>query len=267
MLIDRRQHLGWSEHHRDKAHLRALNRSLPLCAIDLPDPAPTSDNSALCCDLDQGALGSCTAQACAQVLYMLLVLLGLPTFIASRLAIYFWNRNKDGNASEDTGASVGGAFEVVAEMGVPEEVEWPYEVEHFAAKPGPGVDRNAMDRRGKVLTNYYPIALSGSALLTAIERVLTSGRGVAFGVAVTEEFCSTLPRGVVQAPGPLDKIAGGHALTIVGHNHAERWFLIKNSWGRDWHEPGQPPGCFRMSYDYVMQGSDFWFAAISSGGL
>lgn len=257
---------GWSPPSLEQ-QVRALCKAHPLSSVKLPLAAPTSDNSALCCDLDQKSIGSCTANGAAQVLYMELVREGLPAFIAARLAIYFWNRNRDGNASQDTGASVGGSFEVVSDMGVPEEAVWPYDVERFAVAPTPDVDRNAFDRKGSVDVNYIPVRLEGDTLIAMLERVLTSGRGVAFGITVSEEFCSTWPTGIIKPLGPLDTAAGGHCMSIIGHSHAEKWFLVKNSWGPTWSEPGQPAGCCRFSYDAIKQGSDFWFCSISTGGV
>ena len=152
-------------------------------------------------------------------------------------------------------------------MGVPSEIVCPYDDKVFAYRPGPEVDRDAFDRRGELRVNYFPIIDVDAALINAIERVLTSGRGVAFGISVSEAFCATLPSGIVKAPGQNDKIAGGHCLTIVGHNRAERWFLVKNSWSAAWSEPGQPNGCCRFSYDYVANlASDCWFCGLATGG-
>jgi C1A family cysteine protease len=257
--------LGWSPPSLEQ-QIRHLCKAHPLSSVKLPAAAPTSDNSALCCDLDQGQLGSCTANGAAQVLYMELVREGLPAFIASRLAVYYWNRNRDGNALEDTGASVGGSFEVVSDMGVPEEAVWPYDVARFAVAPTPDVDRNAYDRKGSVDVNYIPVRLYGDELIATLERVLTSGRGVAFGITVSEKFCGTWPDGIIQPLKPSDTPAGGHCMSLIGHNHAEQWFLVKNSWAPTWSEPGQPPGCCRFSYDAIKQGSDFWFVSLSTGG-
>ena len=265
MLIDRARHLGWNRPQPHQA-IRALLRAHPLSAASLPSAAPSSDNSALCCDLDQGQLGSCTANGWAQALYMELMREGQAAFIPSRLANYWWNRNRDGNAAEDVGASVGGAFEVGADLGIPEEAAWPYEVARVADCPTPDVYRNAYDRKGLVRTNYFPLDCTADIMIETIERVLTSGRGIAFGCQVSEAFCSTLPSGIVQAPGPDDMIAGGHCMVVVGHNRDEQWFLVKNSWG-EWGEPGQPPGCFRMAYSYMELASDLWFVSLSTGGL
>lgn len=40
-------------------------------------------------------------------------------------------------------------------------------------------------------------------------------------------------------------IQGGHAVTIVGYNDSERYWIVKNSWGVDWGEQG----FVRVSYD------------------
>jgi hypothetical protein len=266
MLVDHANHVGWTPP-TEKQKIRALLRAHPFEAAKLPAAKPTSDNSALCCTLDQLDLGACTANAWAQVLYMELRRENLGAFVPSRLANYFFNRHHDGNDLVDSGASIGGAFEVGADMGVAEEAVWPYLTERFRMRPPPDVDRNGYDRKGKVNTHYFPIHASGDNLIETIERVLTSRRGVAYGRLVTAAFCSTLPSGVIQPPVPDDVIAGGHAETIVGHNRAERWFLIKGSWGADFHEPGYPPGCYRLAYETVADGSDFWFCNLSTGGL
>jgi hypothetical protein len=264
MLIDRASHVGWRAPTAHQAK-RSLASAHPLHAIMLPPAAPSADNSPLCIDLDQGAQGSCTANAHAQTLAMKLAHERLDVFTPARRANYWWNRNLDGNTAEDCGATVGGAFEVGAVMGVPSEIVCPYDDKVFEAKPGPEVDQDAFDRKGKLQVNYFPI-LSGSAFVDTVERVLTSGRGIAFGVAVTEAFCATLPGGIVQLPRSSDRIAGGHALTAVGFDRAGRWLRIKNSWG-PWGEPGQPAGCFRMSYEYFESADDLWFVGLSTGGL
>jgi hypothetical protein len=140
-------------------------------------------------------------------------------------------------------------------------------VERFAMCPPPEVDRDAFDRKGEVGLNYYPIRGTGFNLLATIEQVLTSGRGVSFGVEVSEKFCSSQPSGIIHPPTMADTIAGGHAMTIVGHNRDEGYFLVKNSWGDSWGELGLPPGCCRFSYAYVALAQDCWFCGLSTGGL
>jgi hypothetical protein len=258
---------GWRKPTQEQV-IRALLKAHPLKAIQLPSAASSSDNSELCCSLDQGSLGSCQTNTVAQTFFMEQTREGVfQPFIASRLAGYFWNRNRDGNADEDVGATIGGSYEVFADMGVPAESAWPYLIENFAVRPYPSVDRDAFDRKGTVGINYFPIHEFGDSLISTMEQVLSSGRGVSFGVAVSESFCSTPPTGIIQPPTSKDVIAGGHALTVVGHNRAQGWGLVKNSWSDAWGEKGLPPGCCRMSYSYLAMASDCWFCGLSTGGL
>lgn len=263
-MIDRRQSLGWRRpepHQRERALLAAH----PLSAIALPEAAAESNNAGLCTCFDQLSLGSCTAQAWAQAIRMESVREDHP-ITPARLANYQWNLKRDDNEGQDVGATIGGAFEAGAAIGIASEDVWPYDLDRFTFWPGPEVYRDAFGRRGKVGVNYFPITGDSDALITLVKRVLTSQRGAAGGRQVTEKFCSEIPKGIIQPPTSRDKIAGGHAEAYVGHCDAEQWVLVQGSWGPDFREPGFPPGCYRLAYETVIGGHDFWFCAISTGG-
>ena len=226
--------------------------------------ADASDNYGLCKVLDQGQLGSCTTQTVAQAIRAAQVQDGAvdPPFMA-RLALYWWARYQDGNQGGDTGTQIGTVFEMAAALGIPPESCWPYEIGRFAVRPGPEVYREGYDERGKIGINYHPLNYSGSAFLDDLERALTAGYLVAFGVQVSEAFCSQQPNGTVEPPGPGDKIAGGHALTAIGHDRARRRVLVLNSWGPGWRDPETYPGCCWFSYDYLAQSSDRWIVLVA----
>ncbi len=50
---------------------------------------------------------------------------------------------------------------------------------------------------------------------------------------------------------------GGHAIEIIGYNHADQYFIVKNSWGNNWGTsvPGSVtgPGFFLIAYDQIPQ--------------
>ena len=212
MVVDRAKFLGWSKP-TDRQTIRALYRAHPLHAISLPSAAPAANNSALTCRLDQLDRGTCHAQTVAQTIYMEQLREGKPPFVPSAMAIAYWTRNLDGNADVDSGACIGSSYFIAAEMGIPSEATWPYLSSRFVWRPAPYAYRDAFDRRGQVSVNYFPIVVNRADV---IERVLTSGRGVSFGVQVSEAFCAMLPNDVVQAPEPGERIAGGHALAEGG---------------------------------------------------
>jgi len=229
--------------------------------------ADSSDGTALLPaePLDQFSLGSCVLNAVVQVIYGALVLAGIPAFIASRLALYYWARYQHGDQASDTGTWIGTGFDVAADLGLPAEDVYPYLIPFFADKPGPEVYRDAFDRRGKIGINYHRLTTTGANLVADMEKARTKGWLVAFGVPVSEAFVRDNPTGIIYPPSSRDKIAGNHAMVVAGHDHQGAWGKVRNSWG-EWGEPGQGRGYCRFSYDYLARASDCWICLAAPGG-
>lgn len=264
-----RRNLGWLAPTAER--FAALRHAGPVAGISVlvgVEAKDGSDNSNLLPQepLDQLHLGSCVANAVVQDIYAALVLAGLPSFIASRLALYYWSRYQHGAQGQDTGTYICTCFDMAAELGLPPEGSYPYQPEFFADKPGPEVYRAAFDLRGKVGINYHQLPTSGDALVADLERACTAKLVAAFGVDVSDRFCSEEPRGTVMPPGPGESIAGGHAMVAAGHDRLGRRFLVRNSWGR-WGDPTLPPGYFWMSYDYMARARDVWVCTTAPGGV
>ena len=58
------------------------------------------------------------------------------------------------------------------------------------------------------------------------------------------------------------RVAGGHAVLIVGWDDAEQCFIVKNSWGKDWGEDGY----FRIAYSQVTNQVQFGTQAVDFDG-
>lgn len=263
---------GWNPP-SDAARIRALNRA----SRDASDSvlagivaAESSDNSHLCCSLDQQWLGSCQTQAAAQVLYMAMRKAGMPAFVFSRLWGYLQARAAEGNIREDAGANIGDVFAALAGKGIPPERVWPYVPELFAVNPGPTADMPAYDSRGTIGINYHPISSTGDTLISDIERACTAGYGVAFGCALGPGYTAGPPTTTVQPPKPGEETVN-HAQTAVGHDRPGRRILVKGSWGDDYRDPSCPPGCTWFAYDHVTHSighwRDLWIVAALPGGL
>jgi len=264
--------LGWVKPNTEQ-QIRALRRSHPEAGDSILSdvvPAPTSDLSANTCSLDQGAIGSCQSNAPAQAVYVAMRKAAMTAFVLSRLWLYRCIRYIEGTLDQDAGGNIGDAFSMLAAKGIPPETVWPYDISKFKDDPGPAADMAAFDSKGKIGLNYHPISSKGEALLTDVEKALTAGYAVVFGCTVSEAFCSSQPSDTVQAPGPTDEIAGGHALTVIGHDHANRRFIVKNSWGT-WGDPTAPDGCFFMAYSYFIDSmygaSDVWIVLAVPAGV
>ena len=267
-----RKHLGWVAPTLEQM-VRALRGAHPEAGDSiLADikAAPSSDLSAQTCDLDQGQLGSCTANGIAQGVFVAEMVAGLPAAVLARLWLYFYERALEGTISQDAGANIGDGYRILAGKGIPPESAYPYDISKFTRDPGPAVDRLAFDSRGKIGIQYHPISSTGQALLDDVERALTGNFAVVFGGLVSERFCSTQPSGILM-PHSNDVVAGGHCRVVVGHDRAARKHKVKNSWSDLWGDPTAGPGCSWDSYDWFTDpkwgANDIWIVASLPGGI
>ena len=191
---------------------------------------------------EQGAIGSCTANALVAALEYLIFRERAQHIDLSRLFVYFNQRLWDDRVREDTGASLVSGIRVLSRVGVPREASWPYQRELFAVQPVEAVFREASEHRA---VDWWSVPIDGEAL----RGCLGAGFPVAFGTRVTESFVKAPRTGLCGMPaGADDRRHGRHALLLVGYDDAQRVFIVKNSWGDDWGDRGY----VYMPYDYVL---------------
>src|SRR6185436_7456164 len=114
--------------HRDKlyAAIAAPPRKLPA----------STDLRPLCSAVEnQGALGSCTANALVGNLEFLERKAGRPAVDLSRLFVYYNERALEGTIREDSGAFLRDGIKTLVKQGVCTERRWPYVILKFAVKP------------------------------------------------------------------------------------------------------------------------------------
>jgi C1A family cysteine protease len=224
-----------------------------LAPVNLVRPAKV-DLTAGCPPVyDQGALGSCTANAIAAALEFDQKKQTLePVFVPSRLFIYYNERALEGTIREDAGAQIRDGFKTVAKQGAPHEALWPYVISRFAAKPNVRAYRDA----AKHPAILYQRLVQTPAML---ETCLAGGFPFVFGFTVYDSFESdaVASSGTVPMPGPSEEVLGGHAVLCVGYDQAAQRFLVRNSWGPGWGTGGY----FTMPYAYLTDvnlADDFW---------
>src|SRR5205085_1038934 len=84
---------------------------------------------------DQGALGSCTANAIAGAIEYNQIVAGSTPFIPSRLFIYYNERVIEHSVRSDAGAMLRDGIKCIASKGVCDEKTWPYQIAKFAKRP------------------------------------------------------------------------------------------------------------------------------------
>lgn len=241
---------GWRPDTPDKRDLlysapRRLAAAAPP-SVDLREHMPPI--------YDQGELGSCTGNAFAGAFEYLLMKQGLDDYRPSRLFIYYGERALEGTVGVDAGAELRDGAKVLNQYGAPSEEVWPYAVPAFTRKPSKAAFKQANKRK---VVQYSRI----SANLAQMKACLAEGYPVAIGFTVYSEFegDEVARTGLLNMPGPNEKVEGGHAVLVVGYNDAHRsgdW-LVRNSWGEDWGDKGY----FYMPYAYLLDSNladDFW---------
>ena len=203
--------------------------------------------------LNQGQLGSCTANAIANAhLFGQMKQKAKNTFHPSRLFIYYNERAMEGTINSDAGAMIRDGIKSVANLGVCSETEWPYSVGKFAAKPDKTSYKDALQHQA---LSYQRLTQT----LNQFKGCLASGFPFVFGFTVYESFesAAVAKTGNAPMPTPKEKCIGGHAVLTVGYDDAKQRFIVMNSWGTDWGQKGY----FTLPYSYVTESNlaaDFW---------
>jgi len=239
---------GWKTDGYDERDL-----TLPL-ALTVTEPLPPSADLRQLCPpvVDQGQLGSCTANAIAGAMGFDQIKQALPVVPVSRLFIYANERIAEGTPlTDDSGAQIRDGIKSVAKLGVCPETEWPYVVDQFSVKPPEQCYLAAKKDRAVV---YQRVTQT----LNQLKACLASGWPFVFGFTVYESFESqaVADTGIVPMPLRGEQIVGGHAVVAVGYT-ADGHFIVRNSWGDQWGQSGY----FLMPAAYLTNpklASDIW---------
>jgi C1A family cysteine protease len=245
-------------HLKDKPDHRDLLR-LPRCsASQLPSSVDLRTVAKLPI-LDQGQLGSCTANAIASAhLFNQMKQTGGHDELGSRLALYYGERALEGTIFEDAGAQIRDGIKVLAKDGIPPERLWPYDVDNFTMAPPAEVTAEAIKHKA-IRYSRIPGETIDQVSTLGIKEALAAGEVVVLGIDVYESFEAetTISTGLVPVPDTSkEKCLGGHAIILVGYDDAKQTFVLQNSWG----DSVGDHGFFYLPYAFVdaALASDAW---------
>lgn len=229
-------------------------------SVDLKPWCPEVEN--------QGALGSCTANAgVGMAEYFEMRAFG-RWIDASRLFLYKATRNML-HLTGDTGAYLRSTMGALALFGVPPEEYWPYVITDFDKEPPAFCYAFAQNFQA---ISYYRLDPPGTAkdvLLNRIKTNLAGGLPSMFGFTVYSSYTQAASSSKIPYPTPGEKVVGGHAVMAVGYDNGMKIkntslgavettgaILIRNSWGKGWGDAGYG----WLPYDYVLKGLavDWW---------
>jgi len=203
--------------------------------------------------VDQGELGSCTANASSYGLRFQLKK-NSNDFQPSRLYIYYFTRLLEGSVNYDSGASLRDTMRAIKKNGACDENIWNYDITKFTKKPS----QQAITEGIKKRKSFQYLSVRNN--INTIKNALYQGYPITIGIAVYSSFESDKVAQTGEVPLPdikNENMLGGHAILMISYDDITRKFGFMNSWGTSWGNKG----FFTLPYDYVLNPNlafDFW---------
>jgi hypothetical protein len=208
---------------------------------------------------DQGAEGSCTANAGCSLVLWLEAKAGHFDWKPSRQNLYKSERIAEGTPlAEDSGAQIRDVMQALRVYGVCSEGLDPYE-DTAASYSAPISDLARADALKHRALLFY-----ACPDLRTIKASILQGFPVEIGFTVYQNMMSAAAAasGLVLYPESGEEVEGGHAVVVIGYDNAKKIggdvgaVLCRNSWGAGWGQSGD----FWLPYRYFENNlaSDFW---------
>ena len=206
---------------------------------------------------DQGPTGSCTGHGSTRGLAYARSKAGVPYVDLSRLFPYYNARAAEGDAGQDSGASVGDVIVALQQQGDCPYVDLPTDPSLVTVSPSAQAVADAIQHK----------ALSATRVLGATPQsfeyhfkhcIDVLGLPVVFGFTAYESFegDAIAATGIMPMPASDEQVLGGHCVCAVAYDDTSRYVTIDNSYGTSWGLSGR----FKMPYAFIFDpdmASDF----------
>lgn len=220
--------------------------------VVLPSSVNNSDFVSNIRVLNQGNLGSCTANAASGAYTYERLRKNEEHYHPSRLFIYYNERAIEGTVDYDSGAYVRDIIKVLNKLGAPKEWQWNY-TKDFRQRPSDQAFKEALSWR---ISEYQSVDNSN---IQNVKAAIAQGHAVIFGFTCYESLESdkVAETGIIPMPLKNESVIGGHCTYLHGYDDSKQLFDGRNSWGRSWGQKGN----FQIPYEYIATpklASDFW---------
>jgi C1A family cysteine protease len=227
---------------------------------------------------NQGALGSCTANAGVALLEYFERRSSGRYIDASRLFLYKVTRKLLGWTG-DSGAQIRTTMGAMVLFGVPPEKYWEYTdrkdpgsagERSFDEEPPAFLYAYAQQYRMLSYVRLDPPGTTPDKILSQIKTMISGGYPSMFGFTVYSSIAQASTNGgKIPLPTSGENVLGGHAIVVCGYDdnmkientnvggvECKGALMIRNSWGKDWGQGGYG----WLPYDYVKKSlaQDWW---------
>lgn len=256
-----------------------------------PPPPAKARNADLVKVVNQGQLGSCTANSTGYAVRAAILLEMVEAARAewqaagavgafdaakvladaqdslefwSRLFAYYLARAYTGDQKDDTGTQIRLIFQAINKFGYPTESTWSYDDastpgSKFSKMPSAEAFREAFDQRASAanqqrnLIDYARISSTGTQRIADVKTAVSQRHLVVFGTPVTEKFCSdNAANNGLPIPRPLASDDIAGGHAMAIAGYDDDGAEIPNSWGTGYGgHGGLPPGWCKFGWDYI----------------
>ena len=213
---------------------------------------------------DQQSLGACTGFGISSGVEAMRQQAGLPYVQLSQEALYYLERQAEGDVGQDGGAQIRTGLSIALKSGIPPYSDYPYDPATFTTPPTP---QALTDAQGYKIGGYFRLWT-----VRQFQRTMAWKHFIVMGVDVFESFegLKAEKTGVIPMPGPNEQLLGGHCILGVGYDDSKQVIIFRNSWSDQWGDKGYG----YLPYEYlekqsVAQGpyvSDMWAITLSTDG-
>lgn len=190
---------------------------------------------------NQGEMGACTAFALVSIFEYILKKNQQPDVDLSEQFVYFNSRKNEGSSNIDSGSSLSSIIDTMKKQGICQEHLFPYNPRGVDAEPPVEAFEDALSRK-------VVCAKAVNKELHDIKSAVYEG----YPVAVTLEIFNSFDpqKGFIRIPDEEEirnEKSGAHTMVICGYNDEARYFVVRNSWGREFGDKGY---CY-IPYGYL----------------
>lgn len=190
---------------------------------------------------DQGEMGACSSFALVSIFEYILKKNRQPDIDLSEHFVYYNARKKGGASRADSGSSLSDIIRTLKADGVCLERLFPYDSDDLSKEPPVEAIDDARMRKVVVAKNVKKD-------LHHIKSAVAEGYPVAVSLKIYNSFQPR--RGFVRIPSENEiqhEQSGNHAMVICGYNDETHFFVVRNSWGREFGDKGY---CY-IPYGYI----------------
>lgn len=205
---------------------------------------------------NQGKQGACASFSLVSVFEFFMANETSTSPNLSEAFVYYNAREKSGDTDKDSGTTLHNVIKAMIDSGICVEELCPYKEKVFAKKPK---EEAYIDGQKRKVVNAQNVQLE----IETVKAAINEGYPVVASFRVFDSLAKNVG-GFVPLPSPKERENEKkeyHAMVICGYSDEQGYFIVRNSWGKDFGDNGY---CY-IPYAYVRDSELTTYACAITG--